>query len=74
MRGDKGDIDMKIGDIQFHVNPISYWRIIIGVLYTTSNISNITISGDIGDIGDRITLPTPVETLGVGGGILGNVT
>jgi hypothetical protein len=57
---------MKIGDIQFHVNHISYWRNVIGVLYNTSNISNITISGDIGDIGDRITLPTPVETLGMG--------
>jgi hypothetical protein len=61
---DKGDIDMKIGDIQFHANPISYWR--NGVLYSTSNISNITISGDIGDIGDRYTLPSPVEILGMG--------
>jgi hypothetical protein len=35
----------------------------LGVL---SSISNITISGDIGDIGDRITLPTPVWKLQVG--------
>jgi hypothetical protein len=55
---------MKIGDIQFYVNLISWGTCnIIGVLYNTSNISNITISGDKGDIGDRITLPTPVETL-----------
>jgi hypothetical protein len=53
---------MGIGDIQFHANIISYWSNVIGVLCTTGNISNITISGDIGDIGDRIILPTPAET------------
>jgi hypothetical protein len=57
---------MKIGDIQFYANLILCWRNVIGVPYNTSIISNITISGDIGDIGDRITLPTPVETLGMG--------
>ena len=55
---------MKIGDIQFHENLISYWRNVIGVLYNTSNISNIIISGDIGDIGDRYTLPTPERDSG----------
>jgi hypothetical protein len=39
---------------------------VMGVLSGTGNISNITISGDIGDIGDRYTLPTPAETLGRG--------
>ena len=73
-RGDKGDIDMKIGDIQFHANPISYWRNIIRVLYNTSSISNIIISGDKGDIGDRYTLPTPVEALGMGASIVWRVT
>ena len=57
---------MKIGDIEFHANLISYWHNVIGVLSNTSNISNITISGDIGDIGDRYTLLAPVEILGVG--------
>ena len=63
--GDIGDIGMKIGDLQFHANLISYWRSVVGSLYNIINISNITISGDLGDIGDRYTLPTPVETLRV---------
>jgi hypothetical protein len=51
---------MKIGDIEFHAIIIPYWQNVIGVLYSTSKISNITISGD------RITLPTPVGDSGDG--------
>ena len=65
--GDIGDIDMKISDIQFHANCRN-------VLNNTSNISNITISGDIAEIGDGYTLPTPVETLGTGASIVWKVT
>lgn len=39
---------------------------LVGVLSSTNNISNITISGDIGDIGDRISTSTPAEALAMG--------
>jgi hypothetical protein len=52
---------MKIVDIQFHANPISYWRNVIGVLSNTSNISNIIISGKSAKLWPKKMIAVSVE-------------